>query len=140
MKYLRPPSKSILIRRIKILFLFIVISCSATAQQYTSAGVNSPTSWRIEVQDPKVFIENRGQFDGRGLKGTDRTLYAANLGTVQIFFSKKGISYCLEKKKKNREEGSHEGKFKFYRDVIQTEWIGANKNTKIIPIDKSPDY
>ncbi|MBL4658604.1 MAG: SprB repeat-containing protein, partial [Flavobacteriales bacterium] len=29
---------------------------------------------------------------------------------------------------------------KFYRDLIQTEWIGANKNVKIIPVDKYPDY
>ena len=118
-----------------ILFLF----CLSLSSNSNAQGDSNPSnSWQVEVAGSRAFIKNQGQFNDRGLERTDPILYGATLGTVQILFSKKGISYCFEKKKKNknREKGSHEGKFKFYRDVIQTEWIGANKNAKIRYISK----
>jgi len=100
------------------------------------------TEWAHSGVYPKRFIENKGQFDGRNFNGSNQTLYAVHQGAMHIYFSKKGITYCIDKKEKNRDrkEGSHEPKVKYYREIIQAEWLGANKNTEIIPINKSNDY
>jgi len=107
-----------------------------------SASQDIEVDWSHADVSPKRFIENKGQFDGRNFNGSEQTLFAVDQGAFQIYFSKNGLTYCIEKKEKNRnrKEGSHEPKVKYYRTIVQTQWVGANKNTKIIPINKCNDY
>ncbi|MBI4930211.1 MAG: hypothetical protein HY841_05575 [Bacteroidetes bacterium] len=116
---------------------------------------------------PKLFIENRGQFDKAPyLKEFPEILFAVNHINTKIFFSSNKIAYTLhqnerdekafkefrkEESKKhssgfeNEEELKYEQElkskvFKSHMAVVDMEWLNANANCKIIAEDVAKEY
>ena len=49
----------------------------------------SQNNWKIEFERPKVFIENKGQFDQFTNDQIGEILYAVDFGKTKILFGKK---------------------------------------------------
>ncbi len=140
----------------KSLFTFtvLVITLFATAQ-------TSSKNWVIHPEKPKVFIENKGQWNGRNnLPGSD-ILYATGYDDMQVLFTARGLTYRLEKKemytrdkeKDMKEMGdkdklTHEEWEELKRkesvkkeiDFVQMEWLGANANVQVVPLQAVTPY
>ncbi len=79
------------------------LSGGAYAQKPVNAKGNSSSQgvknkkdyhvkWKTTPFDHQVFIANKGQFDG-AIPGNDKILYAAQLGSVWVYFTAHGIVY-----------------------------------------------
>jgi gliding motility-associated-like protein len=109
----------------------------------TFAQQSPTTNWTARFDEQQSFIENKGQFDGRNrLPGSD-ILYAVDNGELQIFFTKNGLSYYVEKKYKNpdRKKGDR-SKPKLLKEyeVTHIAWEGASANTELKGFDMKPDH
>jgi len=112
---------------------------------FFSIPVKSQTTnnWAINWTYPNVFIENKGQFDGRDKQPGAQVLYAVDQTNVQIFFTKQGLTYYLDTriKNKDRKKGDiSKPKMLIISDYINMTWDGANPNPEIVPEEMSPDY
>ena len=124
-----------------------------TQQLNAFNGTDAPvTGWA----NPKVFIENRGQFPVTGSKDPN-VLYAYDNGSTFIYFRRDGFSYSLlsktRKEEKEKEEEEHfrnekdwlehekeEKQVNFKRDDIFITWENSNKACEVIPEGKVSDY
>ncbi len=63
--------------------------------------------WKTTINNKKVFIENKSQFDDRNKLAGSAILFATEDGPVQMLFTKNGLTYSLVKKtpKFNKEKG-----------------------------------
>ena len=61
---------------------------------------NAKIKWVIKPEPAKVFIENKGQFPvtNHGMIDSKEILYAYDGGSVMIYFSRKGLTFTLNKK------------------------------------------
>ncbi len=122
----------------KLLIIFVILSsCAFSAKSQTTEN------WSIKWNYPKVFIENKGQFDGRDKKPDSQILYAVDHTAVQVFFTREGLTYRLDTKikNKNRKKGdTTQPKRLVVSDFVYMTWEGANPDPQIIPEDLSPDY
>ncbi|MBI2269294.1 MAG: hypothetical protein HYU69_02945, partial [Bacteroidetes bacterium] len=83
----------------------------------TSYSQNSSSSWSAKWENPKSFIENKGQFHIH--KSTEPVLYAYDNGSTMIYFTSKGITYSfLRRWKKEENEKEH---FESTEDWIKKE-------------------
>ncbi len=122
----------------KLLITLVIFSfCTFNATSQTT------DNWSIKWNYPKVFIENKGQFDGRDKMPESQILYAVDHTAVQIFFTEQGLTYRLDTKIKNpnRKKGdTTQPKRLVISDFVHMTWEGANPNPEIIPEELSPDY
>jgi hypothetical protein len=131
------------------LFISVVIFCSILTNLF------SQNNWKSEYKRPKVFIENKGQFDDFANTEIGIVLYAVDFGKTKILFGQRGVSYSfLESEKiakvsrgevaeklkanslldyKNKEKLV--GKFLFKSDELTMLWKNSNP-CNIIPANK----
>lgn len=121
----------------KLFFAPLFLLCTALFAQ------QSPVSWTASNEADKRFIENKGQFDGRNkLPGTE-ILYAVDNGTMQIFFTKQGVTYYFEEKFRTpgRKKGDRKiPKYSKRYEVKHFTWEGANPNVVLKGEEKTQDY
>ena len=144
--FLLPPAFARVTKQISVFLLVTLISCVLSAQV---------TQWKTCIGGKKVFIENKGQFNGKNnLKGTD-ILFGTENGPSQLFFTKTGVTYSLskrtpkydkdkearEKDRKNfAEKEKEEHELTISKDFVQMEWVNANPNVKVIGTEKASGY
>lgn len=68
----------------------------------TAQAQLSTPSWSGKFEPSKAFVENKGQFEQRLKNPDSKILYAADQGSVQIYFSQKGLTYKFDRKEKNK--------------------------------------
>ena len=134
-------------------FVLIGLFCSLVSISY------SQINWKAEYTRPKVFIENKGQFNQFGNSKTGNIIYAVDFGKTKILFGERGITYSfLESDKISKEKrgevasnlktqsiADHKkkeqliGKFLFQSDDVTMIWENSNP-CKIIPSKKASNY
>lgn len=134
----------------------ILIAGVFLATAIESMSQNALSSWSREMEDKKVFIENRTQFEGLNRKD-DEILYAMDHGGTKVFFTAQGVSYRLvevkrkseeelESENENWEDLSHAEREKLEHemevtiDLVHMQWVDANPNVKVIAEEKTQDY
>ena len=55
------------------------------------------SNWTVSAENPKVFIQNQGQFHLPSTLGNESVLYAFDNGASVIYFTKTGVTYSLKK-------------------------------------------
>ena len=99
--------------------------------------------WSIKWNYPEVFIENKGQFDGRDKLPDSKIFYAVDQTSVQVFFTKQGLTYRLDTKVKNKDRKKGDitkPKRLVISDFVHMTWEGANPNPEIVAEQMAPDY
>ncbi len=115
----------------------------------------SQKEWKVGFEQPKCFIENKGQFDEYANQQTGAIVFGADFGKAKVFFGNKGISYVfLEAEKSNNStqntkvNGSlkdHKqwektcGKYNFRHDEINVHFA-TPKELSLNGLDQRPDY
>jgi len=124
-------------KKLTLFFLSVLFFFNAFAQE------TATTNWSVAFDKNQSFIENKGQFDGRNRLPGSEILYAVDNGELQIFFTKQGVSYYVEKKYKNpdRKKGDR-SKPKLLKEhqVTHLTWEGASANVELKGFDKRPDH
>ena len=135
------------------LFISLGIFCSILTNLY------SQNNWKSEYKRPKVFIENKGQFDEFANTEIGKVLYAVDFGKTKILFGQRGVSYSFLESEKvakvNRGEVAEKikanslsdyknkeklvGKFLFKSDELTMLWKNSNP-CNIIPTNKISNY
>ncbi len=106
-------------------------------------GFSQSNNWTVNWDYPKVFTENKGQFDGRDKLPDSKILFAVDQTSVQVFFTKQGLTYRLDTKIKNKDRKKGDitkPKRLVISDFVHMAWEGANPNPEIIAEQLSPDY
>ena len=101
------------------------------------------SNWSVNWSYPKVFIENKGQFDGRDKLKDSEIIYGIDQSSVQIFFTKQGLTYFLNTKVKNinrKKFDTTQPKRLIVSDFIHMTWEDANPNPEIVPEDMASAY
>lgn len=134
-----------------LLFFFLI-------QSFTTSADNT---WASTAENPKVFIENKGQFYTNNLN--DEVLYAYDNSGTMIYFTPKGLVYRLvevtpkekgEKEKERererekkfttveewKEHEAEEHKRNYKIDYVNFYWENPNPNAQIIAEEPSADY
>ncbi len=134
---------------------------------FITASAQSPATWSAAFEPSKVFIENKGQFDGRD-KSEATILYATDMDAQQLLFTANGLIYRFdshvkkgekERREKEQEEykkiknGEHVISYEDFEarereeeaasletDFIRMTWLNANAGAKLIAIDKDDAY
>ncbi len=139
-----------------LLATLTLFSTQLNAQGTLSSNRDGSKSWNTNPFESKLFIENRGQFDGcNQLPGSQIYYGIQNLGT-EIFFTSKGLSYRFDQREvlpekesereRERERGGKEYKddlkkrLKITTHLVHMEWQGANSDVKIVVEDKADEY
>lgn len=119
----------------------------------------SQNNWKIEFERPKVFIENKGQFDQFSNDQIGEILYAVDFGKTKILFGKKGVKYSFLDSDKIAKEKRGEvaknievksildhknkehlvGKFLFKSDAVTMFWQNSNP-CSIVASKKRQNY
>ncbi len=118
----------------KLIFLFLLFP----------GIVFSQTDWSVDAGGGNAFIKNQGQFDGRNWQ-KNKVEYGLEDGYFYVFFTKKGLSYRLDKMIRNGKEheerkDKHEPEWKNISELIHVTWLNANKKVKIIAEDPLSEY
>src|ERR1051325_41959 len=130
-------------------FLFAVCSLGLTAEAKTFTS-----SWSKSPFEQKVFIENKGQFDGLAENKPDKVLFGASSSGLSLYFTPTGLSYVnyemvpmsekerekLEKRRDEKEKEEGEVKMKGAAHFLSVEWIGSNPNVQIVSEDPVSFY
>lgn len=121
--------------------IFSVICAVSIAQSPASNG-----KWSVDFQKDRAFVENTGYYNNRNWRNeSDPVLYAFNENPFYVFFSKKGITYRIDKTWKDpkwsRQNGDDPQKKRNIQTVlVRAEWVGANKNVEIVAEETTPFY
>ena len=87
---------------------------SAIVLSFTAYSQSASIKWQAKFESQKVFIENKGQFNNLNSTGGSPVLFATDNAAAQIIFTKRGLTYRLQKSiKKEKEEREHEKKQSF---------------------------
>ncbi|MBI4930067.1 MAG: gliding motility-associated C-terminal domain-containing protein [Bacteroidetes bacterium] len=109
-------------------FIFLLfISCIVHSQ-----------NWQTKPFEQKVFIENKGQFDGMNNLKNSHIKYAVVNEGVAIYFTNTGLTYRHDEYEKQN-EGEEEAA-KLISHFVQMEWEGANPDAEIISEDAASCY
>ncbi len=147
------------IRKNNIFFLVSLLICLFSLINI-NAQKTASSSWTINWESPKSFIENKGQFI---LQTGEDVLYAYDNGSTMIYFTKDAVIFSflkrwnkpdtLTEKQKidkrirrfNTPEGwlEHEAekrKMNWDTTEVRLKWIHSNPNKKIIVSEQTSDY
>jgi SprB repeat len=124
------------------------------------------TQWQAAFEQPKVFIENKSQFNGLDDRSAP-VLYSTQTGNTMFLFNKHGVSYRLEKLKMREEDenemmrhdvnilgakpaGDKDRDREKEREkkeeevtgiaLVHMQWEGANDNVEVIATEAVNDY
>jgi len=115
----------------------------------------SSANWTASPAYAKAFIENKAQFNGRNKIENSEILYAIDHGPFQVYFTKKGITYRLDKKLPRKkwdktipiiDEADWNRIMKQRRevnmitDLIHMSWVNSNPAVEITAIEPTQDY
>jgi gliding motility-associated-like protein len=121
----------------------------------------SQSNWEIKYAKEKYFIENKGQFQVTAPGTFNNNIEFAYDGSAEdYYFTGSGIAFRfkrlvkkekedllkkIERKKKSTAEEWRRHEIKEKRESVEEElvyaqWIGANKNVKIVPENKTQSY
>ncbi len=135
------------------LAIVTVLISGFTFSSYASKGNGG---WSATDENPKAFIENKGQFHIHNSKET--VLYAYDDGTTMIYFTSQGITYSFlkrwkkEEKENEREHENSKGakshaemeaeehRMEFKTDAVNFIWENANTAAVIVPEEETKDY
>lgn len=109
----------------------------------TAQAQLSTPSWSVKFETSKAFIENKGQFEQRLKSVNSKILYAVDNGSVQIYFTQKGLTYKFDRKEKNknRRDGDEtQPRIFFESDLVNMVWEGANPTAELVAEELNPDY
>lgn len=131
---------------------------SPTTYSSSSSNLQPNTSWTVRLEEiNKVFVENVGQFDGRGNKlGANAIVYGVRQNGVEIYFTSGGVIFRHDEIQRvsENDEYEHDG----HRDskdgigseserpprseihMMNLQWIASNKDVKILAEDKVDNY
>ncbi|MFI5219849.1 MAG: hypothetical protein ACHQNT_10205, partial [Bacteroidia bacterium] len=134
------------ISRSAILFFSCIINFSVQAE-------NNP--WTVKWELPKAFIENKSQFNERNLLPGSKILFGVDQGPIQVYFTKDGLTYRIDKKERKSKTEEKEN-YKSERDYIEREkeehilniktdwvhleWLDANPDVKVTGLEQTEDY
>jgi gliding motility-associated-like protein len=125
------PIKRVLIRSFAILVFLNSFYCLAGPQ------------WTSNPFNHQLFIENKGQFDGK-IPGNEKVYYAAQLGSVMAYFTSNGIVYryaeLVPEKNDNDKDKDEDGSFTYVMHYLHGNWLQANATTTIEAKDKLNHY
>ncbi len=120
----------------------------------------SPGQWKVKFDEPPLFIENKGQFDG-GINTPDKIQFMVEEGLSQIYFSSKGLVFLLKKKNKENifeEDAERELKHKIlsgkkWNDILREEELkryetdtifltfeNANPGAQMYAVESADEY
>ncbi len=127
---------------------FLLFSITVFSLSNSFAGTSPSANWTSSPFNQKVFIENKGQFDGGTEKKSENILFGASLDGVECFFSKTGLTYkhnesvAMTEEEREKSEPSRrgnkdkeeqeEGRMKFVPHYVSMKWIGSNPDVQII--------
>lgn len=142
--------------------LFIV---SFAIFNFFAFSQNTGQGWTVEYKKTKAFVPNLGQFElPASYAGVSNVKFACDASEVYYYFTPTGVSYELTNKQKVEKSDAekqaraerrtqpfnslkewqdfeHEGnRIDFQRDVLHTEWIGANPDVELIVEDQNNAY
>ncbi len=128
---------------------FFSISTQMSAQALKSSNKDGTKGWVANPYDDKVFIENRGQFDGMDDLKNSQIYFGTTFIGVQKFFTAKGMTYRYDharlrpgtqphKEKPDPEEDRERMEYDLL--TVHMEWLNSNPNVKIVSEDKTADY
>lgn len=125
-----------------------------------SAFAGSPKDWSTKLEQQKIFIENKGQFNIPNSE--DKALYAVDNGQEKIYFAKNAVYFYYfdsDVKLKDKREIDREAKLrassaksyrefeeeehkerKIEKDLVKVQWLNSNSNVNIIPKNPVSDY
>jgi gliding motility-associated-like protein len=89
------------------------------------------------------FIQNQGQYFNRNWRRNSSIEFAYSHNPFYIFFTKRGITYRIDKTWKNpdwKHGTSLEGKRSVQSVLVHVDWVGANDDVEIIPTGKQAAY
>lgn len=136
--------------------LFLILSSTYLLSQNNNSITAHKTKWYYNNPfEQKVFIENKGQFDNQLLDSNSKIFFSASSQGVKMFFTSSGLTYRYDRRLPLNEAGSEKnetligGWFNKKRKIekveredeihckivpqfLSIEWVGANKNAKII--------
>ncbi|MCC6690925.1 MAG: hypothetical protein IT235_05275 [Bacteroidia bacterium] len=141
----------------------IVVCVSATLAQTpaVSGSTSAGAGWsRNDIFQNKVFIENKGQFDGKNSLTSHRIKYGINSGGQEIYFTTHGLTWRYTKSelpeevlreieeekqgKKEEKPGELEReiaeKTKTTVYLVNMEWLGANSDAELMAANPVPEY
>jgi len=119
-----------------ILLILLLLPVLFVAQSPTMADVH---------YSKEAFIENKGQFNNRDWNQNEEIEFGVNQNPFYVFFTKKGLTYRLDKivKNPNRDKSqpvSISPKRTNISELIQVTWVGANPNVEIVASQVKPNY
>lgn len=120
----------------------LLLACCFLFLTTAQAQLSTP-SWSGKFEPSKAFVENKGQFEQRLKNPDSKILYAADQGSVQIYFSQKGLTYKFDRKEKNknRRDGDEtQPRIFFETDMVDMVWEGANPNAELVAEGVNPDF
>ncbi|MGE0634955.1 MAG: T9SS type A sorting domain-containing protein [Bacteroidia bacterium] len=120
----------------------LLLACCFLFLTNAQAQLSAP-SWSGKFEPSKAFVENKGQFEQRLKNPDSKILYAADQGSVQIYFSQKGLTYKFDRKEKNknRRDGDEtQPRIFFETDMVNMVWEGANANAELVAEGVNPDF
>lgn len=135
-------NRKFILVRCFLLFALVFFSLVSNSQSLTVATSN----WVKSPFDHKVFIENMGQYNWSDNGSGKNTLYGASIGDIEIHFSNAGLTYTKTELRKVNESGRKEGKDKREKKYLKIphhaylEWVGANKDVRIVSQDIENHY
>ncbi|MES2286707.1 MAG: T9SS type B sorting domain-containing protein [Bacteroidota bacterium] len=139
-------------------YCFTILTLLLFVFAFSTQAIEGNNGWSAQYQNPKVFIENKGQFHTKN--PNEKILYAYDNGSTVISFTAKGVTYSFLKRWKkdeteNEEERQREGaenekshaemeaeehKMQFKSDEVSFIWENANPNVEIVPVEETFDY
>ncbi|HWY99310.1 MAG TPA: SprB repeat-containing protein, partial [Bacteroidia bacterium] len=115
-----------------------LLSANGFAQKPHSVSKNvqppakNNVKWSVSPFDNKVFIENKGQFNG-DVSTDNKILYSATLGQVKLYFTAQGVIYKYDEYAKGLKE-------KPVSHILNAEWENPNPEVTISAQQESEQF
>jgi gliding motility-associated-like protein len=129
---------------VRAAFIAILFFPFALLAQHAVPGSTAIINWTTDPFENKVFIENKGQFDGSAPDG-ETVLFGVRNEGAEIFFTSKGVTWKRDELVESKGKTAHETEKKEKRKkrvshYSKMEWTGANANAEIIAEEKVSRY
>ncbi len=129
--------------------------CLSLLTMILLAGYRAFGEWETAPGYARAFIENKGQYNGRDKQAGYAVLFAADQGPHQVYFSKTGITYRLDKKLPRkkwdkkiplsseadyRQKLNDRKEIRMESELIYMNWENCNSHVELMADDILPDY